>query len=97
MNDLDRAAGRSGVGAVMGSKNLKAIAVRGTRGVAVDDDDAFASAVEQAAGALAASQTRADLARTGTLSMIDVTQAFGSLPTRNNQDVQFEGTGNLGP
>ena len=38
MNDLDRAAGRSGVGAVMGSKNLKAIAVRGTRGVAVDDD-----------------------------------------------------------
>ena len=29
--------------------------------------------------------------------MIDVTQAFGSLPTRNNQDVQFEGTGNLGP
>ena len=42
MNDLDRAAGRSGVGAVMGSKNLKAIAVRGTRGVAVDDTDAFA-------------------------------------------------------
>jgi aldehyde:ferredoxin oxidoreductase len=30
MNDLHRAAGRSGVGAVMGSKNLKAIAVRGT-------------------------------------------------------------------
>ena len=97
MNDLDRAAGRSGVGAVMGSKNLKAIAVRGTRGVAVDDTEAFADAVEKAAGALAASQTRADLARTGTLSMIDVTQAFGSLPTRNNQDVQFEGTGNLGP
>ena len=33
MNDLHRAAGRSGVGAVMGSKNLKAIAVRGTKGV----------------------------------------------------------------
>ena len=97
MNDLDRAAGRSGVGAVMGSKNLKAIAVRGTRGVAVDDSEAFADAVEHAAALLAASQTRADLARTGTLSMIDVTQAFGSLPTRNNQDVQFEGTGNLGP
>ena len=97
MNDLDRAAGRSGVGAVMGSKNLKAIAVRGTRGVAVDDDAAFAKASGAAAAALAASQTRADLARTGTLSMIDVTQAFGSLPTRNNQDVQFEGTGKLGP
>ena len=71
--------------------------MRGTRGVAVDDSDAFAEAVEHAAALLAASQTRADLARTGTLSMIDVTQAFGSLPTRNNQDVQFEGTGNLGP
>ena len=33
VNDLHRAAGRSGVGAVMGSKNLKAIAVRGTLGV----------------------------------------------------------------
>lgn len=97
MNDLDRAAGRSGVGAVMGAKNLKAIAVRGTRGVAVDDADAFARAVEHAAAALAASQTRADLARTGTLSMIDVTQAFGSLPTRNNRDVQFEGAGRLNP
>ena len=97
MNDLDRAAGRSGVGAVMGSKNLKAIAVRGTRGVAVDDADAFAKAARHAADALAASQTRADLARTGTLSMIDVTQAFGSLPTRNNREVQFEGTGKLNP
>ena len=33
INDLHRAAGRSGVGTVMGSKNLKAIAVRGTKGV----------------------------------------------------------------
>src|SRR5690242_17228948 len=33
INDLHRAAGRSGVGAVMGSKNLKAVAVRGTKGV----------------------------------------------------------------
>ncbi|GAH13486.1 unnamed protein product, partial [marine sediment metagenome] len=33
MNDMGRAAGRSGVGAVMGSKNLKAVAVRGTKGV----------------------------------------------------------------
>ncbi|MFT5527190.1 MAG: aldehyde:ferredoxin oxidoreductase, partial [Pirellulaceae bacterium] len=37
MNDKHRAAGRSGVGAVMGSKNLKAIAVRGTGGVNIAD------------------------------------------------------------
>jgi len=97
MNDLDRAAGRSGVGAVMGSKNLKAIAVRGTTGVGVDNPEAFAVAVKQAADKLIQHQTRIDLGRTGTLAMIDVTQSFGSLPTRNNQDVQFEGTDKLNP
>src|SRR5512141_683429 len=47
VNDLHRAAGRSGVGTVMGSKNLKAIAVRGTKGVSgVRDFPAFMQAVE---------------------------------------------------
>ncbi len=41
MNDMGRAAGRSGVGAVMGSKNLKAVAVRGTKGVKVADQRRF--------------------------------------------------------
>lgn len=44
VNDLHRAAGRSGVGAVMGSKNIKAVAVRGTGGVKVKDFAAFMSA-----------------------------------------------------
>jgi len=45
VNDLHRAAGRSGVGAVMGSKNLKAIAVCGTLGVGnVADPAAFMKA-----------------------------------------------------
>jgi len=38
INDYDRAAGRSGVGAVMGSKNVKAIVVKGTKGVSVADE-----------------------------------------------------------
>ena len=41
VNDLHRAAGRSGVGAVMGSKNLKAIAVHGSVGVKVDGPQAI--------------------------------------------------------
>ncbi|HAL37042.1 MAG TPA: aldehyde ferredoxin oxidoreductase, partial [Polaromonas sp.] len=42
VNDLHRAAGRSGVGTVMGGKNLKAIAVRGTKGVGnIRDPEAF--------------------------------------------------------
>ena len=45
INDMGRAAGRSGVGAVMGSKNLKAIAVRGTGGVKVADAERFVAGV----------------------------------------------------
>src|SRR5207245_7974626 len=45
INDKHRAAGRSGVGAVMGSKNLKAIAVRGTQGVGIADAPGFMKAV----------------------------------------------------
>lgn len=39
MNDVDRTAGRGGVGAVMGSKNLKAIAVKGTKKVSLFDEE----------------------------------------------------------
>ena len=47
VNDLHRAAGRSGVGAVMGSKNLKAVAVRGTKGVSgIKDFKAFLDATQ---------------------------------------------------
>ena len=45
INDRERAAGRSGVGAVMGSKNLKAVAVRGTGGIKIKDGAAFREAV----------------------------------------------------
>jgi aldehyde:ferredoxin oxidoreductase len=41
MTDRDHAAGRTGMGTVMGSKNLKAIAVRGTKGVAIAEPDRF--------------------------------------------------------
>ena len=44
VNDMHRAAGRSGVGAVMGSKNLKAIALHGTSSVSVADKDAYVKA-----------------------------------------------------
>lgn len=48
VNDLHRAAGRSGVGTVMGSKNLKAIAVRGTKGVGnIHNPKAFMKAIAE--------------------------------------------------
>ena len=91
VNDMHRAAGRSGVGTVMGSKNLKAIAVRGTVGVTPVNPKAFMTAVQAAAKALADNEGRKSLTRFGTIPMMDVTGTFGALPTRNNREVQFEG------
>ncbi len=91
MNDRDRAAGRSGVGAVMGAKALKAIAVRGTGAVPVHDRARFAEAVQATHAKLAASPGRERLMVYGTDAMMSKTCAFGALPTRNAQDVTFEG------
>lgn len=91
INDLHRAAGRSGVGAVMGSKNLKAMIVRGTGGVSVKDPARFMAAVKAAKDKLDPSERRIRLGKFGTHAMMDATHSFGSLPTRNCRDMQFEG------
>jgi aldehyde:ferredoxin oxidoreductase len=91
INDLHRAAGRSGVGAVMGSKNLKAIAVHGSVGVRVKDPKRFMQAVVETKELLANSRGREALTKLGTNDMIDTMQEFGGLPTRNFDQVQFEG------
>ncbi|MHA1598665.1 MAG: aldehyde ferredoxin oxidoreductase family protein [Alphaproteobacteria bacterium] len=91
VNDLDRAAGRSGVGAVMGAKNLKAIAVRGTGGVRLADRHAFTEAVAAGNKRIGESPSAGRMGRNGTMPMMDVTNAYGSLPTRNNRDLQFDG------
>jgi len=91
VNDIDRAYGRSGVGTVMGSKHLKAIAVRGTRGVTVADPEGFRAAVASAQAILQSSPVRQRFTRRGTHNMMDVTNQFGSLPTRNCRSVKFEG------
>ncbi len=92
INDLHRAAGRSGVGAVMGSKNLKAIAVRGTGGVKVDDFPAFLAATSAAKEVLAANAVTGEgLPTFGTQVLMNVINEAGALPTRNTRDVEFEG------
>ena len=90
MNDKHRAAGRSGVGTVMGSKNLKAIAVRGTGGVNIADPEAFMKGVWRMRAEMKDSPGRKSFAELGTAATIDMTQAMGGLPTRNFQQGQFE-------
>jgi aldehyde:ferredoxin oxidoreductase len=95
INDKHRAAGRSGVGAVMGSKNLKAIAVRGTQGVTIADPPAFMKAVWDMRSHLNKSEARQGMTELGTASTIDLTNAFGGCPTRNFESGQFEHAENI--
>lgn len=93
VNDLHRAAGRSGVGTVMGSKNLKAIAVRGTKGVGnIQNPKAFMKAIAEKKKILADNAvTGQGLPAYGTQVLMNVINEIGALPTRNHQDVQFDG------
>ena len=92
VNDLHRAAGRSGVGTVMGSKNLKAIAVRGTKGVGnIRDPKAFMKVTYEKKKILHDNAvTGQGLPTFGTQVLMNVINEIGALPTRNHQDVQFE-------
>ncbi len=97
VNDLHRAAGRSGVGAVMGSKNLKAVALRGTKGVSgIRDFGAFMQATNAAKKVLADNAvTGQGLPKYGTQVLMNVINEIGALPTRNHRDVQFEDAGKI--
>src|SRR6516165_3789816 len=95
INDLHRAAGRSGVGAVMGSKNLKAIAVRGTKGLSVAKPAEFMKANWVLRKHLREAPGRKGMTDLGTASTIDLTNAFGGCPTRNFESGQFEQAENL--
>ena len=92
VNDMDRAAGRSGVGAVMGAKNLKAVAIRGTKGVAVKDAPRFLKASAEGKAVLAENAvTGQGLPAYGTQVLMNVINEVGAMPTRNHRQVQFEG------
>jgi aldehyde:ferredoxin oxidoreductase len=93
VNDLHRAAGRSGVGAVMGSKNLKAIAVRGTKGVGnlANPKEFMRVTAEKKKILHDNAVTGQGLPTYGTQVLMNVINEMGALPTRNHRDVQFEG------
>jgi aldehyde:ferredoxin oxidoreductase len=96
VNDKHRAAARSGVGAVMGSKNLKAVAVRGDLKPALYDETALRAIVREANLQLAADIKKGSSMRIyGTSYVPDVTNAAGVFPTFNFQFGQFEGASRI--
>ncbi len=97
VNDLHRAAGRSGVGTVMASKNLKALVVRGTRGVGnIRDGAAFMKATQDGKKVLADNAVTGEgLPTYGTQVLMNVINEIGAMPTNNMQTVQFDGASKI--
>jgi aldehyde:ferredoxin oxidoreductase len=93
VNDLHRAAGRSGVGAVAGSKNLKALVVRGTLGVGnlANPKEFMKVTFEKKKILKENAVTGQGLPTYGTQVLMNVINEIGAMPTRNHKDVQFEG------
>lgn len=90
MNERGRAAGRSGVGAVMGSKNLKAIVVRGSKKVAVADPDKLKEAFTTSMKKIRENGvTGQGLPAYGTAVLVNIINENGALPTNNFQLSQF--------
>lgn len=87
MNDKHRAAGRGGLGAVMGSKNLKAIVVRGTGGVKVANNNAFLSACTDARTKIKENPvTGQGLGAYGTEILVNIINSSGGMPQYNWRD-----------
>lgn len=92
MNDVDRAAARNGVGAVLGSKNLKAIRVSvADEKCLVGDDTNFKAKSVEAAKTIKANPVSGEgLPMYGTAVLVNIINSVGSLPTNNWQTSHFE-------
>jgi aldehyde:ferredoxin oxidoreductase len=93
INDTNRAAGRSGLGAVMGSKNLKAIAVRGRTNVGVSDKKLMSVVTKWIFGSYKESMSWAS--SRGTSGSVKFNHDFGATAIHNYQDGAFAGIENL--
>jgi len=92
MNDKHRAAARSGVGAVMGSKHLKAVVIRGAKDVPLAEPEAMKELSREVRREVAADVKKGSTLREyGTAYVPSVTNEIGILPTRNFQTGVFDG------
>ena len=91
MNDATRAAARGGPGAVMGSKNLKAIVVEGDERVEMDDKERFRFVQYEATKMLKANPiTSQAFPEFGTAVVMNIINAIGALPAYNFQQSHFD-------
>ncbi len=95
MNDHGRAAGRTGMGAVMGSKNLKAVGVRGSANIPLADPDGFKAVVREIIAGLDEDMQAMSFQLAGTAGGVDMLLMYGDMPIRYYQQGEWEGASNL--
>jgi len=95
MNDHGRAAGRTGMGAVMGAKNLKAVGLYGTARVPLADPEGFQTTVREILTGLDENMAATALRLAGTASYVDMALMYSDLPIRYYQQGEWEEASNL--
>lgn len=95
ISDHGRAAGRTGMGAVMGSKHLKAIAVRGTGKIPLADEPTYKKLRVQSNKNLLEQNLTAVMKETGTAGSADYLQYLGDMPQKYWTQATFEGATNI--
>jgi aldehyde:ferredoxin oxidoreductase len=95
MNGLKDAAGRTGMGAVMGSKKLKAVAALGTQALGSVDPDAIRGLARTMSAAVSAGERSGSMHRYGTGVGVEGGVLSGNFPIRNFRDGEFPGAANL--
>ncbi len=94
----DRQAGRSGLGAVMGSKNLKAIALRGNKSITIFDSEKLMGLSKDWYAKMVSSVSYENFTKYGTGEFLDwMNQERGTFPTRNWQESVFEEREHIDP
>ncbi len=96
LSDHGRAAGRAGMGALMGSKNLKAVAVRGTGKIPLGDEAVYKKLRVESNKALLEANLTAVMKATGTAGAADYLQILGDMPQKYWTAATFENAGNIG-
>lgn len=91
ISDRNRSAGRCGFGAMMGSKRLKSIAVRGSQKVPVADEPRYREALKVFTKKLMSDPEQDYFGKYGTAGGVEYLNEYGILPTRYWREGDFEG------
>lgn len=88
--DKSRAAGRCGTASILGSKNIKAIAVRGTGSLEVPNSEGILSVIEEMWMKIQQCEGLKEMGKHGTTAMTPVLNEIGAMPQRNFQDAYMD-------